>query len=348
VQIIYRLGPVLAIFLFLVIAAACSDEPRQGHTPVQDVPNPNRPRVLYVNSYHRGYAWSDGIVCGIYRVFGIIPGTNGFDDSQAIVRFRQVDLDTKRHPEERFKRLAARRAKEVIDQWQPDLVIVSDDNAVKYLVVPYLKGTNLPVVFCGVNWDASPYGLPCSNITGMIEISLEDEVVARLRPYARGDRIGFIGPDVLTTRKEAANVKRFLGLDLIPYYAKDAEDFLRGFDLLQERCDILLINTDGGLYRDRLDTIIPHVQQKARIPTGAMSNYMKDYALLTIGKVPEEQGEWAATTALAILRGIPPAAIPLARNTRMQIFCNMQMAKRLGIVFPLDLIEEAFFVQETP
>ncbi len=339
----------IALLLLLFGLAACSDTP--GDRPENATPapaNPNRPRVLYVNSYHRGFAWSDGVGRGIYQVFGVVAGRRGFDDSRARVRFRQIDLDTKRHPEEAFKRQAARRAKEVIDRWQPDLVIASDDNAVKYLVVPYLKDTALPVVFCGVNWDASVYGLPCANVTGMVEVSLEDQVVARLRPYARGGRIGFIGPDVLTTRKEAENVERFLGLDLVTYYAKDADDFLRGFDLLQERSDILLINSDGGLYRDRLGDIIPHVQQEARIPTGAMSNYMKDYALLTIGKVPEEQGEWAATTALAILAGTPPAEIPVARNQRVQIFCNMRMAKRLGIVFPVELIETAFFVDERP
>ena len=330
--------------------AACSEEPSPP-TPASTSPptaNPNRPLVLYVNSYHRGFAWSDGIARGIYQVFGVVAGRRGFDDTRAKVRFRQIDLDTKRHPEEGFKRQAARRAKEAIDRWRPDLVIVSDDNAVKYLVVPYLKDTELPVVFCGVNWDASIYGLPCRNVTGMVEISLEDEVVARLRPYARGDRIGFIGPDVLTTHKEAENVERFLGIELVTYYAKDADDFLHGFDLLQRRCDILLINSDGGLYHNRLDTLIPYVQQRAVIPTGAMSNYMKDYALLTIGKVPEEQGEWAANTALAILHGTPPSAIPPARNRRMQIFCNMRMARRLGIVFPSELVEAATFVEERP
>ncbi len=345
--IIRHFSRIIALFLLAVGLLGCSDTPKEQR-PAASPPPASRPLVVYVNSYHRGFAWSDGIARGIYQVFGVVAGRRGFDDSRAKVRFRQIDLDTKRHPDEGFKRQAARRAKEAIDRWRPDLVIVSDDNAVKYLVVPYLKDTDLPVVFCGVNWDASIYGLPCRNVTGMVEISLEDQVVARLLPYARGDRIGFIGPDVLTTRKEAENVKRFLGLDLITYYAKDADDFLRGFDLLQEQSDILLINSDGGLYHDRLADIIPHVQQQAKIPTGAMSNYMKDYALLTIGKVPEEQGEWAANTALAILSGTPPADIPLARNRRMQIYCNMRMAKRLGIVFPVELVEAAFFVEEQP
>ena len=56
-------------------------------------------------------------------------------------------------------------------------MIASDDNAQKYLVVPYLKGTQVPVIFNGVNWDASAYGFPTSNVTGMIEVELPDQLV---------------------------------------------------------------------------------------------------------------------------------------------------------------------------
>jgi hypothetical protein len=31
---------------------------------------------------------------------------------------------------------------------------------------------DLPVVFVGVNWDASPYGYPTANVTGSVEVEL--------------------------------------------------------------------------------------------------------------------------------------------------------------------------------
>ena len=52
----------------------------------------------------------------------------------------------------------------------PDLLIVSDDNAVKYLVVPNFQDDPMPIVFCGVNWTADQYDLSHCNITGILEL----------------------------------------------------------------------------------------------------------------------------------------------------------------------------------
>ena len=40
-------------------------------------------------------------------------------------------------------------ALEQIQKFKPELIIASDDGAVKYLVVPHFKGEKIPVVFCG-------------------------------------------------------------------------------------------------------------------------------------------------------------------------------------------------------
>ncbi|WP_300465586.1 hypothetical protein [Desulfobacula sp.] len=92
-------------------------------------------------------------------------------------------------PEE-VKEAAARQARQVILSWKPDLVIVSEDNAAKCLVAPYFKDADLPFVFCGLNWDASVYGFPFKNVTGMIEVQLITQIIDHLKPFASGSRIG--------------------------------------------------------------------------------------------------------------------------------------------------------------
>ncbi|MEZ4485605.1 MAG: hypothetical protein R2864_13850, partial [Syntrophotaleaceae bacterium] len=118
-------------------------------------------KVLWVDSYHQAYEWSAGIETGIRE------GLQGSG-----VELRIVRMDSKRRSSEDQIRKAALKAKAEIEAYRPDLVIASDDNAVKHLVVPYLKDTDLPVVFCGVNWDASIYGLPAGNVAGMVEVDL--------------------------------------------------------------------------------------------------------------------------------------------------------------------------------
>ena len=171
-------------------------------------------KVLFIDSYHEGYAWSDRITNGIKSVI------NGKGITLKIVR-----MDTKRNTSDDFKKEAALKAKAVIESFKPDAVIAADDNASKFLIEPYFKNSSLPFVFCGVNWDASVYGYPYKNATGMVEVTPIPQLLEQLKVYAKGDRIGFLAPELLTARKEADNYRKVFGLDITDYYAKDFEDY---------------------------------------------------------------------------------------------------------------------------
>ena len=135
-------------------------------------------KVLYVNSYHPGYEWSDGITRSICDVFGARIRRGGdIDNSESRVIMQVAYMDTKRKSSEAQKIGAGRRVKHLIDSWAPDLVITSDDNAAKYLIVPFFKNAAIPFVFCGINWDCSEYGLPSQNVNGMVDVQLIDQFV---------------------------------------------------------------------------------------------------------------------------------------------------------------------------
>ena len=51
-------------------------------------------------------------------------------------------------------------------------------------------------------------------------------------------------------------------------------------------------------------------------------------------------------TALRILKGERPEEIPLVTNKNAKIILNMKLAKKLEITFPMDLIENAIFLEE--
>ncbi len=149
-------------------------------------------RVLFVNSYHAGYEWSDGISAAINESF---EGTG--------VELRTFYMDTKRNPEEDFKNQSAHDAKAVIDFFDPDVVITSDDNAFKYLIMPYYTNATLPFVFCGINWDLSAYeGAPYTNTAGIFEVVPIESLVDTLKEYGNGTRIGYLSIDRLTMHKD--------------------------------------------------------------------------------------------------------------------------------------------------
>ncbi len=80
-------------------------------------------------------------------------------------------MDTHRYPEIDATKKAALAAFELARDLQPDIIITSDDNAAKYLIVPYLVDTATPVVFTGINGTVREYGFPAKNVTGMVEVA---------------------------------------------------------------------------------------------------------------------------------------------------------------------------------
>ena len=63
--------------------------------------------------------------------------------------------------------------------------------------------------------------------------------------------------------------------------------------------------------------------------------------MLAVTKVAEEQGEWAAETALAILGGAKPSQIPIVPNRRWNLFVNQALLDRAGVRLPAHLMHTA-------
>ena len=197
-------------------------------------------KVLYINSYHEGYPWSDGIIRGIQRIF-----------NSTGIHLETQYMDTKRNVDESFKKQAGTNAKLKIDTLNPDIVIVADDNASKYVIVPYYMNKTLPFVFCGVNWDASAYGFPADNVTGMIEVSLISQLIDSLKGYAKGDRIGLIGADNLSNRKEAKNYKDKLKVSLTKeVFVSTMNEWRKAFIDIQKKVDMLIVAPPSFLSND--------------------------------------------------------------------------------------------------
>lgn len=287
-------------------------------------------KVLYVDSYHEGYGWSDGITEGVQK------GLEGTGVTLKILR-----MDTKRNKGEDFKQAAAETARDVIESFRPDVVIAADDNASKYLIVPYYKDGAIPFVFCGVNWDASGYGFPCSNVTGMVEVSPIPELLKQLAQYAAGDRIGYIAGDVLSARKEGENYKKIFNLDLVEVYVGDFAAWKDGFARLQEEVDMLIVGNNAGINDWDEDDAVAFVQQKTRIPTGTAYDFVAPYAMFGFTKVAQEQGHWAALAAVDILGGKNVAAIPIAKNEQGKLIVNSRLVSALGIDVPYEVFESA-------
>jgi hypothetical protein len=294
--------------------------------------------VLYVDSYDEAY--EPGIIMRWTAAAILEP---------AGVTLRYAFMDSKRKKDDADQVRVAGQIRALIDETHPDLVIAADDSACKFLVAPFYRNTRLPVVFIGVNWDASPYGLPCSNVTGQIEIELLGELIAELRKYASGERVGILSGNTLTDRTSFDYYRSSLGIrfrksELVNSF----QEWCRVYREMQTSCDILIVRNTAGI--EGWDDLVAQrlVDSESRIPSGTVSTHCGKLVLVSFAKDNREFAEWGARRALEILAGRDPGSIPVSRNQRAKVVLNMKLAKALGVVFPMELIERAVFVEEIP
>jgi hypothetical protein len=255
-------------------------------------------------------------------------------------------MDTKRNDTAEFGKLAALKAKSVIEDFKPDVVIVSDDPAFKYLLMPYYRDASLPFVFCAINWDASIYGAPYNNTAGMIEVSMTPRLIDFLKEYSKGDRIGFIAGNTTTDRKNAEYYKKLFNITFTSkYHVNTFEEWKQAFIKLQNEVDMVILENNAGITNWNNKDAEIFVLENTKIPSGATLEWMPPYTLIGYTKIPEEQGNWSALTALRILDGTKPSEIPQVTNKIGKLYVNLKIADKLGVVVNPELLKDATIIR---
>lgn len=83
------------------------------------------------------------------------------------------------------------------------------------------------------------------------------------------------------------------------------------------------------------------VMTKAKKFTVSYLDWMAPYTMLTMAKIAEEQGDWAARAALRILKGARPNSIPIAANQRWNTFVNPALLQETGFTLPSEIKKKA-------
>ncbi|MDH5376771.1 MAG: hypothetical protein OEX00_00435 [Gammaproteobacteria bacterium] len=289
-------------------------------------------KCLYVSSYHVGYAWSDGIEAGFRQHIG------------TACELRLFYMDSKRHSSEKEIETAAKNAKSLIDEWKPDIVIVSDDNAAKFLVVPYLKNSDLPVVFSGLNWTVREYGFPTKNITGMVEVAPVTELIQNLRrTLPKATRGVFIGTTLISSEKNYQRIKKAADLQqftLEKFSPRSMDDWVTAYKKAQNY-DFIYIDSQAGINGWDDKRALETVKKNTKIFSITYSGWMMPYTVFGMTKVPQEQGEWAAKTAQAILKGTSPEDIPIVPNILWDVQLNQELYDLVNVSLPKAILSKA-------
>jgi len=204
-------------------------------------PKTNKSKIVYVNSYHRGHPSSDEIMDAIIQKFPT--------DSFELVTYI---MDTKRNSSQDYVEKKSVQLYDSILLVDPDIVIVSDDNAVKYLIQPYFHKTDPAVVFCGVNWSDKDYDLKAVKVTGMLEILPLAEVLLTLKSYypAMKKLLVLTENTTTTSRKEKLildSLYHRVGLSVENELVDDFDSWKTHFKEGNKLYDIIYIPTNGAI-----------------------------------------------------------------------------------------------------
>lgn len=284
-------------------------------------------RVFYLNSYHPGYASSDEAMQAIREILG-----------RAGVTLQVEFMDAKHHPDDADLRRRAGEVLAEIQRFHPNLLMASDDDAVKYVLAPHYRHGPIPAVFCGVNWSAKQYDLPTENVTGMLEVVPIEETlrqVEQMRPATR--RLCVLSENTTSERSNRELLDpKYKALGLQPQYmlVDDFEEWKRAFLAAQRDSDVVYLPTNGAIRGWDAAAATEWVRRNIRKPVVTCDDFMMPYAVFGLTKVAREQGEWAAHAALEILHGKRPGDIPMVPNQQTRCFVNPELAERIGFQAP--------------
>lgn len=150
--------------------------------------------VLYINSYHEGYKWSDDI-------YDTIDAS--FSSSKHNVRMETIYLDTQRivevNPTKYYESIANALQIQYMDR-HVDLIMTSDDAAFEF-VEDYLGffDQDIPLIYCGVNELTKindNVGRPKGGVVEYIDIQDTINLIETLHPNV--DTIYYIADNTLT------------------------------------------------------------------------------------------------------------------------------------------------------
>lgn len=277
----------------------------------------HHPICFYVSSNHKGDTWSDGIELSL---------RNAIANKCTLV---QHDMDSLHHESRQDAELAGRAAFEMMKTVEPDVVITSDDAAAKYFIMPYVKNSDVPVVFSGINWSVEEYGFPADNVTGIIEVApIKPMLLEALKLIGKqrsaGNRIVYLGADSLNDIKNFnvfQDTARQMGLVSDAILVSDFDTWQYGFELSQEY-DLIILGDNAGIHGWNNRQATETARRFSKTLSLTNNYWMMPYTAIGYTKIAAEQGEWAAATAVALIEGMRAADIPLTTNTRWDIWVN--------------------------
>ena len=147
-------------------------------------------------------------------------------------------------------------------------------------------------------------------------------------------------PAAVLEMREVQAAARTLGLEVVTFEIRRAEDIAPAFEALKGRADALYVCLDPLVNTNRIR--INTLALGARLPTmHGFREYVEAGGLMSYGPNFPDLFRRAADFVDKILRGAKPADIPVEQPTKFDLVINLTTAKALGLDMPPTLLARA-------
>lgn len=321
-------------------------------------------QVFFVQSYEPGVGCGALIekgLCQKLKDCGYEAGKN-IDIVRLSLKARLTNITTEKVEKEAGSVVHKIRAE------RPDLVVVFDDFACEYVMLPLAK-TDIPIVFAGMNVSPEFYNAqkefmvsrsnPSFNITGVTEETdyvMMFKLMHKILPQARNFAVIYGSNSSFTVRmfnqlqQRAKDIEKSCRLSMAVarpvgtlHDFKKAVDQLNGAEDIDFVFDLALISLfdDRGKVLPVKDAVHWMSLNQKKPGCTFLDSWVKEGYLIGAVINLEHCGRQACRQVMQILEGAHPGHVPIERPADVYLAVNMARAEQLGLRVPHDIIEAA-------
>lgn len=332
--------------IILSLLVACSPTPAATPLPTP-VPARGRLRLFMVNSYGEDDFWSQQVRTGILETLA----RGGYTSVDGTLEMETFYMDVRQVSAIYEATPAALRAIEQLAAFEPDIVVVSGDEATRTIIPLYFDPT-LPFVFCGVNSARSLEGVDYTHVTGVLESQHPVQTVALAYALVEGaQQYMVLGDGSISGKARAlsaygALVQSEYGTPaprfrMAPTWAQWQKTVLE--DALE--VDFILLASHQGVTdaAGRLideKEVITWMLENSPVPVFALTNIaIINGAVGGLVSYGYEEGVSVGEVVLRLAAGERPANIPIRGPERNLLAINLAATRhwnlRIPITFPI-------------
>lgn len=293
---------------------------------------------LLVAGYNLGYEWHDK------QEEAIAAKLKGH------CKLEKFYMDTKTNPSPEHSKAMGKKAKELIETLKPDVVITTDDDPVRDVLVPYFKNSNTPFVFCAVKYAMDRFELPFENTTGIIAVVLIKPLVQELLKELKDVKtIISLGDNSEATKngyKFSTKIWDSFGISQKLVTVKSFEEWKNAFLKAQKEGDGIMLGAFASIKdfdKKQAKIFIEKNVTKVIMATSLVSRPLSMFAMV---RYPEEMGEWAGESAIKILNGTKPKEIAITTNKRFDYYINPKLLKKVNITLSEGFMKKAILAKD--